>query len=68
MHNADVLFKEDSTVDDLIDVIEVSWAAAVHSISAARIRGRGQVSSVFWCSSRHGERVCDGWRRATGGT
>ncbi len=23
MHNADVLFKEDSTVDDLIDVIEV---------------------------------------------
>ena len=26
MHNADVLFKEDSTVDDLIDVIEVILA------------------------------------------
>ena len=26
MHNADVLFKEDSTVDDLIDVIEVGTA------------------------------------------
>ncbi len=27
MHNADVLFKEDSTVDDLIDVIEVRLCA-----------------------------------------
>jgi ribosome-interacting GTPase 1 len=31
MHNADVLFKEDSTVDDLIDVIEVTWLVCMHN-------------------------------------
>lgn len=28
-HNADVLFKEDATVDDFIDVIEVGWARSL---------------------------------------
>ena len=35
MHNADVLFKEDSTVDDLIDVIEV---CCTHGLLPAAMR------------------------------
>ena len=34
MHNADVLFKEDSTVDDLIDVIEVRSRHTRHTCSS----------------------------------
>lgn len=35
-HNADILLKEDSTIDDLIDVIEVSIAVAVTSACSSQ--------------------------------
>ena len=53
MHNADVLFKEDSTVDDLIDVIEVRHRAGLsacqqiaHSMSATKLKPAGAVCQI----------------------
>lgn len=36
-HNADILLKEDSTIDDLIDVIEVGAAAADSQLKRAAL-------------------------------
>ena len=56
MHNAELLFKEDCTVDDLIDVIEVGAAGRGGAGAGGREGGGWEREEGGWAGMRNGPR------------